>query len=190
MCRFKNIFEQLLENCSGTALLNIVRVCIQMCVNVAQKSGTLTALCDGCLFSWSWRWWVSPAPGQREERRRDGGGPQVTVTRLTHVTGLTELLTRHRHLLIAAAGAENIPTVPRGPRDRERVCEQLKLLMLLLNKTTSVSLYYIYTSSQSFLNSKIWNVFSRSLFCSSSLHLFDTKYSKRSNIVKYFYYLK
>ncbi len=28
------------------------------------------------------------------------------------------------------------------------------------------------------------------LLCSPSLHLFDPKYSKSSNIVKYFYYLK
>ncbi len=32
--------------------------------------------------------------------------------------------------------------------------------------------------------------FLRILFCSPSLHLFDPKYSKNSNILKYFYYLK
>ncbi len=41
-----------------------------------------------------------------------------------------------------------------------------------------------------FLNSKIFYVFLRTLFCSPSLYLFDPKYSKGSNIVKYFYYLK
>ncbi len=30
----------------------------------------------------------------------------------------------------------------------------------------------------------------QSLFCSPSLHLFDLKYSKNSNILKYLYYLK
>ncbi len=35
-----------------------------------------------------------------------------------------------------------------------------------------------------FLNSKIFNVFQRILFCSPSLHLFDPKYSKSSNTVK------
>ncbi len=33
------------------------------------------------------------------------------------------------------------------------------------------------------------NVFKRSL-CSPRLHLFDQKYSKNSNIVEYYYYLK
>ncbi len=47
---------------------------------------------------------------------------------------------------------------------------------------------YIYTSSQMFLNSEIYNVFI--LFCSPSLHLFDPKYSKSSDIMKQFYYLK
>ncbi len=37
----------------------------------------------------------------------------------------------------------------------------------------------IYTISQKFLNSKIFL-----LFCPPSLHLFDPKYSKISNIVK------
>ncbi len=40
-----------------------------------------------------------------------------------------------------------------------------------------------YTNSQKFLNSKIFNVFLKN--CSPSLHLFDPKYSKNSNIVKY-----
>lgn len=64
--------------------------------------------------------------------RRDGGGPQVTVTRLTRVLRLTQtLLTRYRHLLVAAAGAENIPTIPTGPRESwVSVCEQLQHLML------------------------------------------------------------
>ncbi len=48
----------------------------------------------------------------------------------------------------------------------------------------------MYTASQKFLNSKIFNVFLRILFCSPSLHLFDPKYSKNSNTVKYFYSLK
>ncbi len=47
-----------------------------------------------------------------------------------------------------------------------------------------------YTTSQKFLNSKIFNVFERILFCSPSLHLFESKYSKYSNILKYLYYLK
>ncbi len=47
-----------------------------------------------------------------------------------------------------------------------------------------------YTTSQKFLNSKICNVFERILFCSLSLHLFESKYSKYSNILKYLYYLK
>ncbi len=37
-----------------------------------------------------------------------------------------------------------------------------------------------------FLNSKIFYVFQRILFCSPSLHLFDPKYSKSSNTVKLF----
>ncbi len=48
---------------------------------------------------------------------------------------------------------------------------------------------HIYTTSQKFLNSKIFLFFLRILFCSPSLHLFDPKYSKSSNIVKYFYYI-
>ncbi len=48
---------------------------------------------------------------------------------------------------------------------------------------------FVYTTCQKFLNSKILYVlFIR--FCSPSLHLFDPKYSKSSNIVKYVYYLK
>ncbi len=41
-----------------------------------------------------------------------------------------------------------------------------------------------------FLNSKIFYVFLRILFCSPSLDLFDPEYSKNSNIEKYLYYLK
>ncbi len=35
-----------------------------------------------------------------------------------------------------------------------------------------------------------FNVFERSLLCSPKLHLFDQKYNKNSNIVKYYYNLK
>uniref|UniRef100_A0A8C2DDA9 Mothers against decapentaplegic homolog n=1 Tax=Cyprinus carpio TaxID=7962 RepID=A0A8C2DDA9_CYPCA len=49
---------------------------------------------------------------------------------------------------------------------------------------------YIYSTDQKFGNITIFNVFERSLFCSSSLHLFDQKYRKNSNIVKYYYNLK
>ncbi len=56
--------------------------------------------------------------------------------------------------------------------------------------TTTTYIYMIYTTSQSFLNSKIFTVLSRSLFCSTILHLFDHKYSKSSNIVKYFLLFK
>ncbi len=45
-----------------------------------------------------------------------------------------------------------------------------------------------YTTSQKFVNCKIFNVFKRFLFCSASLHLFDPKYNSKS--LKYFYYLK
>ncbi len=48
----------------------------------------------------------------------------------------------------------------------------------------------VYTTSQKFLNSKIFYVFFLILFCSPTLHLFYPKYSKSSNIVKYFYYSK
>uniref|UniRef100_A0A8C1Z1A8 Cyclic AMP-responsive element-binding protein 3-like protein 4 n=1 Tax=Cyprinus carpio TaxID=7962 RepID=A0A8C1Z1A8_CYPCA len=43
---------------------------------------------------------------------------------------------------------------------------------------------------QKFGNITIFNVFERSFFCSSSLHLFDQKYRKKFNIVKYYYNLK
>ncbi len=42
-----------------------------------------------------------------------------------------------------------------------------------------------YTTSQTFLNRKIYHVFERILFCSASLRLFDPKYSKSSNIVQF-----
>lgn len=92
---------------------------------------TLTALCERELGLSVWMCLSGGAGGDgflqlqvcRRKRWRDGGGTQVTVTRLTHVTVITELLTRHRHLLITAATAENIPTVPavmlpRRPPDR------------------------------------------------------------------------
>ncbi len=47
----------------------------------------------------------------------------------------------------------------------------------------------MYTTSQKFLSCKVFNVFFLSLFCSPILHLFDPKYSKNKNILKYFYYL-
>ncbi len=37
---------------------------------------------------------------------------------------------------------------------------------------------------------KIFKVDETSLFCSPMLHLFDHKYSKNSNVVKYYYNLK
>ncbi len=43
--------------------------------------------------------------------------------------------------------------------------------------------------SQKALNGKILNVF-KEFSSTPSLHLFDPKYSKNSNILKYFYYLK
>ncbi len=47
------------------------------------------------------------------------------------------------------------------------------------------AMMHIYTTSQKFLNSKIFNVFFlRILFCSPSLHLFDPIHSKSSNTVK------
>ncbi len=49
---------------------------------------------------------------------------------------------------------------------------------------------HIYTTSQKFLNSKIFNVFLKNSLLLTKPALFDPKYSKSSNIVKYFYYLK
>jgi len=43
---------------------------------------------------------------------------------------------------------------------------------------------------KSLLSGRFFHVFERSLFCSPRLHLFDKKYSKNCNIVKYFYNLK
>ncbi len=47
-----------------------------------------------------------------------------------------------------------------------------------------------YTTIQSFWNSKIFNFFLTKSLCSPTLHLFNPKYSKSSNIVKYFLLFK
>ncbi len=46
-----------------------------------------------------------------------------------------------------------------------------------------------YTTNPKFGVSKKLHVFEKSLLCSPRLHLFDQKYSKNSNIVKYYYNL-
>ncbi len=140
----------LLEGCFRLGTFEFLSRC-------CTESVTLTALREGCSVGAGGDGVLQLQVCGRE-RRRDGGGPQVTVTHLTHVTG-------HRHLLIAAAGAENIPTVPAGPRERES--EQLL--------TNTLHYIYIYIHYQS------------KVFCSPSLHLFDPKYSKSSQIEKYFY---
>uniref|UniRef100_A0A8C1RBU4 Peptidyl-prolyl cis-trans isomerase n=1 Tax=Cyprinus carpio TaxID=7962 RepID=A0A8C1RBU4_CYPCA len=45
---------------------------------------------------------------------------------------------------------------------------------------------HIYSKGQKFGNITIFNVFERSLFCSSSLHLFDQKYRKNIDEIKRF----
>jgi len=49
---------------------------------------------------------------------------------------------------------------------------------------------HIYSTSQKFDNITIFNVSEISLLCSLSLHLFDQKYRKNSNMVKYYNNLK
>jgi len=57
-----------------------------------------------------------------------------------------------------------------------------------LNKTENIKneLYELY------IQSKVWKVFERSLFCLPRLHLFDKLFNntKNSNFVKYYYNLK
>ncbi len=47
-----------------------------------------------------------------------------------------------------------------------------------------------FTVVQKFGVGKILKYFWKNCFCSTRLHLFDQKYSKNSNIVKYYYNLK
>ncbi len=61
---------------------------------------------------------------------------------------------------------------------------------LFLSKTTKCNDTYLHYQSKVFEQYKILIFFFIILFCSPSLHLFYPKYSKSSNIVKYFYYLK
>ncbi len=114
------------------------------------------------LFSWSWRWWGSPAPGLREgapEGRRRAAGDRNTPDTCDWTpppSDHSSWCRKHSHSSCRT--------------ERERV-------WAASNKYTSLYIY-IYTTSPKFL---IWNV-----FCSPSLHLFDPKYSKSSQIEKYF----
>ncbi len=52
-------------------------------------------------------------------------------------------------------------------------------------------MYRIFTKVQTFELGKIFlNVPQTSILCSPMLHIFDQKYSKNSNIVKYYYNVK
>ncbi len=48
------------------------------------------------------------------------GRLQAAETRITHATGLKQLLAWHRDLLIATAGTEHIPTIPAGAAEVRR----------------------------------------------------------------------
>ncbi len=62
------------------------------------------------------------------------------------------------------------------------------LLRGILKEYAMVKKSKVYNNNNN--NSTIFNVFERRLFCSPRLHLFEQKYSKNSNIVKYYYHFK